>query len=57
MSEFNFSKIAELADLIVEFGSKCAEIINKNGLTEEDIEEVKKRIKENPEEYFPSLKK
>ena len=57
MSEFNFSKIAELADLIVEFGSKCAEIINKNQLTEEDIEELRKKIKENPEEYFSSLKK
>ncbi len=57
MANFDFSKIAELADLIVEFGTRCAEIINKNQLTEADIEELRKKIKENPEEYFSSLKK
>lgn len=49
--------IQQLLNLFIDVGTQCARIMAKNNITVEDVEALKTMIKENPEEYFPDLKK
>ena len=48
--------LIELFDVLIDFSTKISEIITKNNLTLEDVQVLKSKIKQNPEEYFPNLK-
>ena len=48
--------IQEILNLIINVGTEVATIMVKNNITVEDVQELKKMIKEKPEDYFPNLK-
>ncbi len=56
MDTSKFQGLMELFDVLAEFTAKVGEIMVKNNLTLEDVQSLKTKIKQNPEEYFPNLK-
>lgn len=48
--------IQDILNLVINVGTEVATIMVKNNITIEDVEELKKMIKEKPEDYFPNLK-
>jgi hypothetical protein len=48
--------VQEILNLVINVGIDCAKIMAKNNITLDDVEELKKMIKEKPEDYFPNLK-
>ena len=48
--------IQDILNLVINVGTEVATIMIKNNITIEDVEELKKMIKEKPEDYFPNLK-
>lgn len=49
--------IQDILGLVINVGTEVATIMTKNNITVEDVKSLKDMIKENPEEYFPNLKK
>ena len=48
--------IQDILNLVINVGTEVATIMVKNNITEEDVKELRKMIKEKPEDYFPNLK-
>ena len=46
-----------LVNVVMEFGTKFAEVMSKNNITVEDVDKLREAIKQDPTEYFPGLKK
>ena len=57
MDPVKFQAILEIIQSVISVGSNIADIMKKNNITVEDVQALAGLIKENPEDYFPKLKK
>ena len=57
MDSVKFQAILEIIQSVISVGSNIADIMKKNNITVEDVQALAGLIKENPEDYFPNLKK
>lgn len=57
MDQEKIKAIQDILNLVINVGTEVATIMTKNNITVEDVKSLKDMIKENPEEYFPNLKK